>query len=100
MKDNPIIRGKLLSDDGRLAVAILSLEPSAVDGGKLDAVVNDIRRTADEDLQGTGLKAELTGVPVMQLEIRHALERDRILYNAVGFALGCGIAGSSSAACR
>ena len=93
VKDNPIIRGKLLSDDGRLAVAILSLEPSAVDGGKLDAVVNDIRRTADEDLQGTGLKAELTGVPVMQLEIRHALERDRILYNAVGFALGCVIAG-------
>jgi len=92
-KGNEIIRGKLLSDDGRLAVAILSLEPSAVDGGKLEAVVNDIRRTADEDLQGTGLTAELTGVPVMQLEIRHALERDRILYNAVGFALGCAIAG-------
>jgi uncharacterized protein len=55
--------------------------------------VNDIRRTADDDLQGTGLKAELTGVPVMQLEIRHALERDRILYNAVGFALGCVVAG-------
>jgi hypothetical protein len=31
VKDNPIVRGKLLSDDGRLAVAILSLEPSAVD---------------------------------------------------------------------
>jgi predicted RND superfamily exporter protein len=93
VKGNEIIRGKLLSDDGRLAVAILSLESSAVDGGRLDTVVNDIRRTADEDLQGTGLTAELTGVPVMQLEIRHALERDRILYNAVGFALGCVIAG-------
>jgi uncharacterized protein len=93
VKGNEIIRGKLLSDDGRLAVAILSLESSAVNGGKLDTVVNDIRQTADEDLQGTGLTAELTGVPVMQLAIRHALERDRILYNAVGFALGCGIAG-------
>jgi uncharacterized protein len=92
VKGNEIIRGKLLSDDGRLAVAILSLEPSAVDGGKLEAVVNDIRRTADEDLQGSDLTAELTGVPVMQLEIRHALERDRVLYNAVGFALGCAIA--------
>jgi uncharacterized protein len=91
--DNPIIRGKLLSEDGRLAVAILSLEPSAVDGGKLDAVVSQIRQTADEDLQGSGLTTELTGVPVMQLEIRHALERDRILYNAVGFALGCVVAG-------
>jgi uncharacterized protein len=93
VKGNEIIRGKLLSDDGRLAVAILSLETTAVDGGKLEAVVNDIRRTADEDLQGTDLTAELTGVPVMQLEIRHALERDRVLYNAVGFALGCAIAG-------
>jgi uncharacterized protein len=93
VKSNEIIRGKLLSDDGRLAVDILSLEPSAVDGGKLEAVVNDIRQTADQDLQGSGLRAELTGVPVMQLEIRHALERDRILYNAVGFALGCAIAG-------
>ena len=89
---NEIIRGRLLSDDGRLAVAILSLEPSAVDGGQLETIVNDIRRTMDDDLQGAGLTAELTGVPVMQLEIRHALERDRILYNAVGFALGCLIA--------
>jgi predicted RND superfamily exporter protein len=91
-KSNDIIRAKLLSDDGRLAVIVLSIEPSAVHGGKLPAIVNDIRRTSDEDLQGTGLTAQLTGVPIMQLEIRRALERDRILYNAVGFALGCLIA--------
>jgi len=73
VKANEIVRGKLLSDDGRLAVVILSLEPSVVNGGKLDAVLNDIRRAADEDLGGSGLMSELTGVPVMQLEIRHAL---------------------------
>jgi uncharacterized protein len=92
VKANAIVHGKLLSDDGRLAVIILSLEPSVVNGGDLDAVVNNIRQTANEDLQGSGLVPELTGVPVMQLEIRHALKRDRILYNAVGFALGCAIA--------
>ncbi len=94
VKANEIVRGKLLSDDGRLAVVILSLEPSAVAGGKLDTVINDIRQTMGDDLQGSSLTAELTGVPVMQLEIRRALERDCILYNAVGFAL------SSSAAFR
>src|SRR6202046_2523516 len=91
VKANDIIRGKLLSEDGRLAVVVLSLEPPVVNGDKLDAVMKDIRRTADEDLRGSGLVAELTGVPVMQLEIRHALEHDRILYNAIGFALGCAI---------
>jgi hypothetical protein len=51
-----------------------------VNGGKLDTVVSDIGQTADEDLQGTGVTAELTGVPIMQLAIRHALDRDRIQY--------------------
>ena len=90
--NNGIIHGRLLSTDGRLALIVLSLEPSAVDGGGLEKIVNDVRQTMAEDLPGTGLTAELTGVPVMQLEIRQALERDRILYNAIGFALGCLIA--------
>jgi predicted RND superfamily exporter protein len=89
---NDIIHGRLLWADGRLALIILSLEPSVVDGGQLDSIVTDIRQTMAEDLDGSRLTAELTGVPVMQLEIRHALERDRILYNAVGFVLGCVVA--------
>jgi uncharacterized protein len=91
-KNNQLIRGKLLSEDGRLALIVLSLDPKVVESDRLQAVVNDIRRTMGEDLQDAGLTAELSGVPVMQLEIRRALERDRILYNAVGFALGCLIA--------
>ena len=90
--NNDIIHGRLLSADGRLALVVLSLEPSAVDGGGLERIVSDVRQTMAEDLRGTGLTAELTGVPVMQLEIRQAVERDRILYNAVGFGLGCVIA--------
>ncbi|KRR19446.1 RND transporter [Bradyrhizobium retamae] len=89
---NEIIRGKLLSTDGDLALVVLALDPHAAQGDTLAAIVQEIRTTADRDLTGTGLKASLTGVPVMQLEIRHALERDRIIYNAAGFAAGCLIA--------
>ena len=46
----------------------------------------------DEDLDGTGLTTQLSGVPIIQLQIREAVERDRIAYNAVGFALGCLVA--------
>ena len=98
--NNDIIHGRLLSADGRLALIVLSLEPSTVDGGRLASIVNDIRQTMAEDLQGTGLAAELTGAPVMQLEIRYALERDRILYNAVGFARAASSRRSSSAGCH
>ena len=34
----------------------------------------------------------MSGVPVMQLEIRNAVERDRLVYNTIGFLAGCGIA--------
>ncbi|MBV9288566.1 MAG: MMPL family transporter, partial [Hyphomicrobiales bacterium] len=71
-----------------LALIVLSLEPAVVHSGELTGVLSDIRSTMDQDLRGTALTAKLSGVPTMQLAIRKALERDRILYNAVGFALG------------
>ena len=55
-------------------------------------MIDDIRRTMGEDMQGAGVTSQLSGVPVMQLEIRNALERDRLVYNAIGFLAGCAIA--------
>src|SRR5947209_7566810 len=92
LRSNEIIRGKLLSDDGELALVVLSLKPEIVATDGLRKVVGEIRETLDQDLAGSDLKSELSGVPVMQLEIRNAVERDRILYNAIGFFAGCGIA--------
>jgi predicted RND superfamily exporter protein len=92
VRSNEIIRGKLLSEDGELALIVLSLKPEIVATDGLRKVVGEIRETMDQDLGGSDLKSELSGVPVMQLEIRNAVERDRILYNAIGFFAGCGIA--------
>jgi len=92
VRANEIIRGKLLSEDGTLALIVLSLKPEIVATEGLRKVVGEIRETMDQDLAGSDLKSELSGVPVMQLEIRNAVERDRILYNAIGFFAGCGIA--------
>jgi uncharacterized protein len=92
IKTNEIIRGKFLSEDGELTLIVLSLDPSAIEGKSLSTLVGEIRKTMSEDLAGSDLNAELSGVPVMQLEIRNAVERDRILYNAFGFAAGCLIA--------
>ncbi|AXK82946.1 RND transporter [Pseudolabrys taiwanensis] len=89
---NEIIHGKLLSDDGRLTLMVLALDPAAVDGGKLANIIGEVRETVNKDLAGSGLNQQLSGVPVMQLEIRNAIERDRLIYNTLGFAAGCLIA--------
>src|SRR5712675_157943 len=59
---------------------------------RLRDVMAGIQKTIDDDLAGTQLTARLSGVPVMQLEIRNAVERDRLFYNAFGFAAGALIA--------
>jgi hypothetical protein len=92
VKSNEIIRGKLLSEDGTLALIVLSLEPDVVASNKLGKTVGDIRKLMADDLKGSGLKAELSGVPVMQLEIRNAVERDGLTYNILGILAGCIIA--------
>src|SRR3982075_280263 len=92
VKTNEIIRGKLLSEDGTLALIVLSLEPEVVSSNKLSKTVGDIRKLMKDDLAGSNLKAELSGVPVMQLEIRNAVKRDGLTYNILGILAGCIIA--------
>ncbi len=89
---NQIIAGKLLSEDGKLALIVIALDRDALAGDRLRDAVAEIRETAQSMLDGTGLSVQLSGAPVMQLEIRNAVERDQLTYNALGFALGAIIA--------
>jgi predicted RND superfamily exporter protein len=90
--NNEIIRGKLLSEDGELTLIVLALDPDVVASSRLRDVIANVQKAIDDDLAGSQLTARLSGVPVMQLEIRNAVERDRLFYNAFGFAAGCLIA--------
>ncbi|SFK19340.1 hypothetical protein SAMN05444581_103166 [Methylocapsa palsarum] len=90
--ENKIIRGKLLSEDGQLTLIVLALDQTVTEGRGLRDVIGEIRRTVADALGAPGVTAALSGVPVMQLEIREAVERDRLVYNSIGFAGGCLIA--------
>jgi predicted RND superfamily exporter protein len=92
VKSNEIIRGKLLSEDGTLALVVLSLDPAVVSNNKLSTAVGEIRKIMKDDLSDSGLSNQLSGVPVMQLEIRNAVERDGLIYNVAGILAGCLIA--------
>jgi predicted RND superfamily exporter protein len=92
VKANEIIRGKLLSEDGKLALIVIALDQPLVESRGLADVIAEIRKALDEPLAEVGLKSTLSGVPVMQLEIRQAVERDRLLYNVIGFIAGCAMA--------
>ncbi|HEY4986605.1 MAG TPA: RND transporter, partial [Bradyrhizobium sp.] len=54
VKTNEIIRGKLLSEDGTLALIVLSLEPDVVASNKLAKTIGEIRKSMADDLKGSG----------------------------------------------
>src|SRR6056297_1519712 len=88
LRTNEIVRGKFLSDDGKLVLLVVALDREVVSADGSRAVIGEIRKSAEAALAGSGLSLELTGAPVMQLEIRNAVERDRLIYNGLGFVLG------------
>lgn len=92
LKSNEIVTGKFLSPDGTLALAVIALDRKLVEERGAKAVIGGILEAAEKGLEGTGLKVQLTGAPVMQLEIRNAVERDRFVYNGLGFLCGALIA--------
>lgn len=92
LKSNDIVKGKFLSEDGQLALIVLSLNRDVVAEKSAKAVIGDIEETAKQDLEPAGLSVKLAGAPVMQLEIRNAVERDQIVYNGLGLLFGAGIA--------
>ncbi|HEX4892221.1 MAG TPA: MMPL family transporter [Hyphomicrobiaceae bacterium] len=92
LRTNDIVKGKFLSEDGLLALAVISLDRSVVEQQGAKTIIGGIRETAEKHLEGSGLRAQLTGAPVMQLEIRNAVERDRLVYNGLGFLVGAAIA--------
>jgi len=89
---NDIVKGKFLSDEGDLALIVIALDRAMVEERTAKTVIGGIKQVVDETLAGSGLTAKLTGAPVMQLEIRNAVERDRLVYNGLGFLVGFAIA--------
>ncbi len=92
LRSNDIVKGKFLSDDGQLAMIIIALDREVVREKTARVVIGEINATAKDVLAGTGLSAKLTGAPVMQLEIRNAVERDQLVYNGLGLLFGALIA--------
>jgi predicted RND superfamily exporter protein len=66
--------------------------PQSGRGEDLNSVVTQIHDTAARELATQGFACSSPATPVMQLEIRNAVERDRFKYNVLGFLFGAIIA--------
>lgn len=88
---HPLIDGKLISEKdetGQLSLIILSLNKKKIDEIGLNDSIKEIEKEIAKSLEGTDLTFQLAGAPVMQLEVRNSIKRDRLIYNSAGFLMG------------
>jgi len=71
---------------------VVALDRKTVEELGAKSVIGNLRKTVEAEVAPVGLKVQLTGAPVMQLEIRNAVERDQLLYNGLGLLFGAIIA--------
>ena len=89
---HPLIGGKLLSDtgegSGQLTLLIISLKHDVLREKGLAPSIREIEGLASDIIGPTEMRMQMAGAPVMQLEIRDAIRRDRLIYNGAGFVVG------------
>ena len=89
---HPLIMGKLLSEKDKngeqISLMQLTLKDGTTEQAGLTEAVKNIRTNIEEAIKDTGLTYQLAGTPVMQMEVRDAIKRDRLVFNSAGFLMG------------
>ena len=88
---HPFVAGKLIGttpSGGQTLVIVAGMKEEAVNKENLVPSLDAAAAAADDLLDGTRLRYELFGVPVMQREVRFASRSDRLTFNIVGFLVG------------
>lgn len=90
---NPLIRGKLLSDDGKLALVLVTLDETATGLTDTRRVIAEIAETAQSALAPAGLSQSVTGFPAIRSTIVGILTSDQLVFKAAAFSLSILLSG-------
>ena len=92
VEEHPDVYGNMLSrkaaDGLQTALIIVTLKEDAVKEGTLSGVLDNLKKTVRKIAEPAGLTFQLSGIPVIQQEIRNSINHDTVVFNIGGFLLG------------
>ncbi|HOV04190.1 MAG TPA: MMPL family transporter, partial [Kaistiaceae bacterium] len=84
---HPLGLGKLISKDRKAALVIVAVEPTAQDLDTAKEMNADLRELARESFEPLGIASEVTGIPVLRVELVKRLISDQARIIGLGIAL-------------
>jgi len=77
---DPLLRGSLISRDGRLAVAAIDFADSHRRIEGLFEAVGAVRAWIAEHPPPAGIRARLTGIPFVRVDVVESIQRDQVVF--------------------
>ncbi len=90
--DYPMISRSLLSADGRTMLVIVRLARTTLAVGEIEPIVNRLRQIVSAATEGTSVRARITGIPAVHVELLGTLRRDQVKFALVGIMVAALIA--------
>ncbi len=92
IRDHPDVLENMLTrraPDGQQTILIIvTLQDASIKEGTLFGVLENIKKQVAELTAPANLTFQLSGVPVIQQEIRNSIKHDAVVFNIGGFLLG------------
>lgn len=86
-REHPLVRGRLLSEDGRVTLVIARLEESIQNIEGIELVVQALRNLARECSLEPGVRISVTGIPPIRVDVFTRIHRDQMLFTVLGGVL-------------
>ncbi|MCZ6597359.1 MAG: MMPL family transporter [Planctomycetota bacterium] len=84
---HPFVGGRLLSSDGRTTLMAARLAGGALHVGEIEPIVERLRELVREVSETPGVRARLTGVPCMRVEVYDLIQSEQRRFTLWGAAL-------------
>ena len=88
---HPLISGKLLSEDAKMALVVIALKDKERGVKELSQVISRVNEITNDIFEESGLRFSPTGLAAMRVEIIGALIRDQGRFALAGLILGLGL---------
>ena len=85
---HPIVAGRLIAEDGHTALVVARLQRSLIGIEEIEGPVAELRALAQQASQREGVRARVTGVPPIRVDIYTLLPREQVFFLVAG-ALIC-----------
>ncbi len=85
---HPIIKNRLISADGRMALLVIGLRKIPGEVAELGETLNRMRTIASGLLRDSEIKVSFSGIPAMRVTIVETLIRDQKIFQVTGVVLG------------